>query len=258
MRRTNIKLTSVTVKTSHSCPRYTVHCNEKHIVTCSLLSAQNKRREWTKRQISVPLPKKKTKLKKCQKLLWHNLWMQTRERTLDECLRVANESRTGVIRRGTYNLKYAKGFAHSQHTISTAQQQLQEQHKHQGQQQRDSVQSTNDLFCSFFVLFFFLVFYSLVWSAKFCKLLALNALLSDSERSRSGSRSSSRCRSCSRSRSRSHTHCPSLMLWLWLCVWPCAVFQYTVNCGHDKETSLEALFAEKHNVMWLSFSTMFG
>lgn len=131
-----------------------------------------------------------------------------KERTLDECLRVANESRTGVIRRGTYNLKYAKGFAHSQHTISAAQQ----QHKHQGQQQRDSVQSTNDLFCSLFL--FFLVFYSLVWSAKFCKLLALNALLSDSERSRSGSRSSSRCRSCSRSRSRSHTHCPSLMLWL--------------------------------------------
>lgn len=85
-----------------------------------------------------------------------------KERTLDECLRVANESRTGVIRRGTYNLKYAKGFAHSQHTISTAQ-----QHKHQGQQQRDSVQSTNDLFCSFFVLFFFgILLFSLV-----CKVL---------------------------------------------------------------------------------------
>lgn len=117
-----------------------------------------------KTNLNSPSQKKKKKnLKKCQKLLWHNLWMQTRERTLDECLRVANESRTGVIRRGTYNLKYAKGFAHSQHTISAAQQ----QHKHQGQQQRDSVQSTNDLFCSFFVLFFFgILLFSLV-----CKVL---------------------------------------------------------------------------------------
>lgn len=71
----------------------------------------------------------------------------------------------GVIRRGTYNLKYAKGFAHCQHTISAAQQQQQEQkqHKHQGQQQRDSVQSTNDLFCS---VFFGILLFTLV-----CKVL---------------------------------------------------------------------------------------
>lgn len=91
--------------------------------------------------------------------------MQTRERTLDECLRVANESRTGVIRRATYNLKYAKGFAHSQHTISAAQQ----QHKHQGQQQRDSVQSTNDLFVRFSFRFFF--FFGILLFSLVCKVL---------------------------------------------------------------------------------------
>lgn len=73
----------------------------------------------------------------------------------------------GVIRRGTYNLKYAKGFAHSQHTISAAQQQQeQEQHKHQGQQQRDSVQSTNDLFCSVF-FWYFALYFGLQSSANF-------------------------------------------------------------------------------------------
>lgn len=147
----------------------------------------------------------------------------------------------GVIRRGTYNLKYAKGFLRA----STQFQQPNTSIKNNNNNNVTLSKAQTTFFCSFFGIL--LIF----WSAKFCKLLALNALLSD-ERSRSGSRSSSGCRSCSRSRS--HCHCPSLMLWLW----PCAVFQYTVNCGHDKETSLEALFAEKHNVMWLSFSTMFG
>lgn len=149
----------------------------------------------------------------------------------------------GVIRRGTYNLKYAKGFLRA----STQFQQPNTSIKNNNNNNVTLSKAQTTFFCSFFGIL--LIF----WSAKFCKLLALNALLSD-ERSRSGSRSSSGCRSCSRSRS--YSHCPSLMLWLWL--WPCAVFQYIVNCGHDKETSLEALFAEKHNVMWLSFSTMFG
>lgn len=80
MRRTNIKLTSVTVKTSHSCPRYTVHCNEKHIVTCL---RKTKGANGRKDKSQTPFLKEKS-LKKCQKLFWHNLWMQTEPKQDDE------------------------------------------------------------------------------------------------------------------------------------------------------------------------------
>lgn len=149
---------------------------------------------------------------------------------------------------GTYNLKYAKGFLSTANTTTTTATTTTAKHRRPF------------IFCSNF-----LVFHSFS-SANFCKLLAAccsqGPLIRNrnNERSRSGSRSSSRCGSTAPAPAPISLAHPFAVAFADAVTMRC--LQYTVNRGHDKETSLEAFFVLIKNPTWracrFSFSTMFG
>lgn len=139
---------------------------------------------------------------------------------------------------GTYNLKYAKGFLSTANTTTTARTTT---------TWRSKAQTTFYFLFEFFGVSLFFVC-KLLQAACCCCSQGPLIRNRNNERSRSGSRSSSGCGSTAPASAPISLALPFAVAFADAVTMRC--LQYTVNRGHDKETSLEAFFVLIKNPTW--------